>query len=78
MKNYGYKVCYRRLGQSKVKIYVVVNTKDFALWHVRWYEREPPKDRKTQQPILNAEWLVAPIKTYIEYRRLWRGCPFDP
>lgn len=78
MRNYGYKVCYKLLGKSKTKIYVVTNTYDFALWHVRWYEREPPKDRKTQLPIRGVEWLVVPIKTYLEYRRLWRGCPFDP
>ncbi len=78
MKNYGYKVCYQSLGKSKVKIYAVTNTYDLAIFHVRWYQREPPEDSKTKLPILNVEWLVIPIKTYNEYRRLWRDCPFDP
>lgn len=75
-QDYGYKVCYRKFGKRKWKIYVIVNTYDFALWHVRWYEREIPLDRKTKEPIENVSWLVMPIKTYIEYKRLWRDCPF--
>lgn len=77
-KEYCYKVCYKLLGKSKAKIYVVTNTYDLAIWYVRWYEREPPKDRKTQRPIVGAKWLVIPVKNFIEHRRLWRGCPFDP
>lgn len=77
MRNYCYKVCYRQLGKDKIKMYAVTNTYDLALWFVRWYEREPPKD-KTEQPIVNVEWLIVPIKNFIEYRRIWRGCPFDP
>ena len=76
MKDYGYKVCYRKFGKRKWKIYVITNTYDFALCHVRWYERETPLDRKTKEPIENASWLVIPIKNFLEYKRLWRGCPF--
>ena len=76
MRNYGYKVCYKHIGKHKTKIYIVTNSYAAAIWHVRWYEREPPLDRKTKLPILNVKWLVIPIKTFIEYRRLWRGCPF--
>ena len=76
MKDYGYKVCYRKFGKRKWKIYVITNTYDFASWHVRWYERETPLDRKTKEPIENASWLVIPIKNFLEYKRLWRGCPF--
>ena len=75
-KDYGYKVCYRKQGKTKWRIYVIVNTYDFALWHVRWYEKDTPKDRKTHEPLNDVTWLVIPIKTYIEYKRLWRGCPF--
>ncbi len=72
MKNYGYKVCYKQQGKHKLKIYAVVNTYDFALWHTRWYERDPPKDTATK----NVIWLVIPIKNYFEYKKLWKGCPF--
>lgn len=75
-QDYGYKVCYQKFGKRKWKIYVITNSYDFALWHVRWYERETPLDRKTHKPIENVSWVVIPIKTYIEYKRLWRGCPF--
>lgn len=77
-KEYGYKVCFRQLGKQRTKIYAVTNTYNLAIWHVRWYQREPPEDRQTKLPILNVEWLVIPVKTYNEYRRLWRDCPFDP
>ena len=76
MRNYGYKVCYRKKGKERLKIYVITNTYDLALWHVRWYAKQPPDDIKTKRPPDNVEWLVIPIKTYIEYKRLWRGCPF--
>ncbi|MCM1360228.1 MAG: hypothetical protein NC183_06920 [Corallococcus sp.] len=75
-KDYGYKVCYRKQGKAKWRIYVVVNTYNFALWHVRWYEKKTPKDRKTNEPITQVTWEVFPIKNYLEYKYLWRGCPF--
>ena len=74
--NYGYKVCYRKIGKSKLKIYIVTNTYDLAAYHIRWYSKHTPKDRETKRPIENVVWLLVPIKTYIEYKRLWRGCPF--
>lgn len=75
---YGYTVRYKRQGSNKWKVYLVTNTYDLAVWHVRWYQREPPEDSETKLPILNAKWLIIPVKTYHEYRRLWRDCPFDP
>jgi hypothetical protein len=78
VKNYGYKVCYKQNGKDKLKIYLVTNTYEGALWNVRWYENHSPPDRKTKQPIEKVTWLVVPIKTFIEYKRLWRGCPFSP
>ncbi|MCM1368194.1 MAG: hypothetical protein NC184_05260 [Roseburia sp.] len=74
--NYGYKVCYRRKGKSRLKVYLVTNTYDGAMWNVRWYENNAPPDRKTHEPIKNVIWLILPIKSYLEYKWLWRGCPF--
>ena len=73
---YGYKVCYKKHGKNKLKIYLVTNTYDCASWNVRWCENHSPPDRKTNIPITNATWLVVPVKNYIEYKLLWRGCPF--
>ena len=36
---YGYKVCYKELGKSRMKLYLITNTLDSALWSIRWYER---------------------------------------
>ena len=76
MNKYGYKVCYKRHGENKLKIYLVTDTYDCASWNVRWCENHSPPDRKTNIPITNATWLVVPVKNYIEYTLLWRGCPF--
>ncbi len=73
---YGYKVCYVEKGKTTMKVYMVTNTCDLAEWFVRWYEREPPSDRRTQKPLQNVEWIISPITTYLEYKRRWRGCPF--
>lgn len=73
---YGYKVCYRRQGRTRLKVYLITNTYDGAIWHVRWYETHSPPDRKTGKPIENAVWQIIPITTLAEYRLRWRGCPF--
>lgn len=76
MNKYGYKVCYKKQGKEKLKIYLITNSYDLAEWHIRWYEKHTPKDRQTNRPLEKVIWLIVPIKTYIEYKRLWRGCPF--
>ena len=76
MNEYGYKVCYRKQGKEKLKIYLITNTYDLAEWHIRWYKKHTPTDSDTKRPLENVIWLIVPIKTYIEYKRLWRGCPF--
>ena len=72
---YGYKVCYREFGKHKVKIHIICNTYDFAKWHIRWYDNHELYDRKNNL-IRNPTWYIIPIKTFIEYRYLWRSCPF--
>ena len=77
-KDFGYTVRYKQIGSNKWKVYLVTNTYDGALWNVRWYERDPPKDRISGKPIENVIWNIFPIKTLIEYKWRWRGCPFSP
>ena len=76
MNKYGYKVCYKTQGKEKLKIYLITNAYDLAEWHIRWYSKHTPTDRKTKRPLEKVIWLIVPIKTYIEYKRLWRGSPF--
>lgn len=73
---YGYTVRYKQVGSSKWKVYLVTNSYDSALWSVRWYERDPPKNRITGKAIENVIWDIFPIKTLFEYKWRWRGCPF--
>lgn len=77
MKNkYGYKVCYQQRGKRKMKLYLVTNTYSSAEWSVRWYETHPTEDRQTKRLLENVTWLIIPVKTFLEYKWLWRGCPF--
>jgi len=67
---YGYRVCYREYGSNKLKVYLVTNSLDLALWHIRWYEHKPPP--KLNKP----EWEIKEITTKKQYEKFWRGCPF--
>ena len=73
---YGYKVCYQEIGKHKFKIHLVCNSYDYAVWRVQYYETNPQYDRKTHHLIHNPTWKILPIKTYMEYSKLWRGCSF--
>ncbi len=73
---YGYKVCYKKKGKRKIKTYLVTNTYNSAVDSVRWYENSPPKDRQTQELVINVVWIILPIKNFIEYKWRWKGCPF--
>lgn len=76
MQDYGYKVCYKKQGKNRLKIYLVTNAYDLAQYHIRWYAKHPPADKKTKRPLENVIWLIIPIKSYIEYQKLWREVPF--
>ena len=67
---YGYKVCYRELGKSKLKLFLITNTFDLPVWHVRWYKRDPP--HKINNPL----WEIHEVTTRKEYEKLWKCCPF--
>lgn len=73
---YGYKVCYKEYGKNKIKIHAITNTYDSAKWEIQYYEKHPQKDRKTNKVIRDPTWFIEPIKNYLEYKWLWRGCPF--
>lgn len=65
---YGYKVCYNKKNKRKLHIYMVTETLDSAIWQKKWCERNVK--------INNANWKIIAIKNNIEYKKLWRGCPF--
>lgn len=67
---YGYKVCYKEYGKTRLKVYLVTNTLDGAIWNVRWYKRDPPP--RVNNPL----WEIQEVTTRKEYEKLWKGCPF--
>lgn len=72
MKDYGYKLCYKKQGKEKLKIYIITNSYDLAEFHIRWYAKHEPPDKT----LLDVTWVIVPIKTYAEYKRLWCEVPF--
>ena len=72
---YGYKVCYREFNKRKMKIHLICNSLDLAQWHIQWYETHTAYDKK-KNIINKPTWYIIPIKTFLGYKYLWRGCPF--
>ncbi len=70
--DYGFKVCYKKQGKEKLKIFLITNAYDLAEFHIRWYETHSPPNKT----LLDATWVIVPVKTYAEYKRLWRNVPF--
>ena len=73
---YGYKVCYREYGKTKLKIHLICNNFDLAIWEVQYFENHSQHNRKTNDLIVKPKWFVIPIRTIFEYIWLWHGCPF--
>ena len=63
LDKYGYKVCYKYHKKLKTKIYVITNTYDLALLELKLCK-------------LSHKCFIKPIKTYSEYKNLWKHCPF--
>ncbi|MDE6473643.1 MAG: hypothetical protein K2L70_00890 [Clostridia bacterium] len=68
MRNYGYKLCYKKQNNSKLKVYIFTNSYSLANWHKKAYEKN--------SPLKNATWTVLPINSHWEYVQRWKGCPF--
>jgi len=73
---YGYKVCYKEFGKNKLRIHMICNTKSLAEWEIQYYDSFKLFDKKINKLIINPIWYIIPIKTYFEYKKLLRGCPF--
>lgn len=65
---YGYKISYKKQNKKKEHLYLVTNTLNSAEWQIQWYKRN--------STLKNVEWNIKEIKTKLEYKKLWRGCPF--
>lgn len=73
---YGYKINYSENGKHKIKLYLVINTLDGAIWNIARYQSTPQYNRKNNQLIQNPFWFLEKIKDIKEYNKLWKGCPF--
>ena len=73
---YGYKVCYIEKGCKKMMRYIVTNSLMLAEMELRYFQIHPQFERNTNRKLISPTWYTITIKTYAEYKRLWRGCPF--
>jgi len=71
---YGYRICYQK-GNEKIMNYFATNSYKLARWEVERFEKSPPLD-KHNNILDNVKWYIFPVKSYLEYTLLWRGCPF--
>lgn len=76
LNKYGYKVCYKEENRNKEKVHLVTNSFWLANEEKKWYENHTEFDRKTKRILINPTWKIYPVKSYLEYSILWRGCPF--
>ena len=76
INKYGYKISYQECGKRKIKIYLVTNTLNSAIWNIRWYQTTPQFDRKDNHLIDKPFWFLEKVKNLKEYNKLWKGCPF--
>lgn len=73
---YGYKVCYIEKSCKKMMRCIVTNSLMLAKMEFRYFQTHPQYERNTNRKLINPTWYIIPIKTYLEYKKLWRGCPF--
>ena len=73
---YGYKVCYQEKQDKKLKVHLVTNSFDLAIWGLKDYLKYPQRDRIDKHIIKNPKWHLFEVKTSKEYNKLWKGCPF--
>lgn len=71
---YGYRICYQK-DNEKIINFLATNSYTLARWEIDRYEKSPPLD-KNNKILDNVKWYIFPVKTYLEYSLLWRGCPF--
>ena len=73
---YGYKLCYEEQEKNKLKVHLVTNNFDLAIWEIENYLKYPQIDKKDKHIIKNPKWHLFEVKTSKEYNKLWKGCPF--
>ena len=64
-----YKVCYTKKDGNKLKVYLVTDTLDNALWHIRWYESHSP-------PIADVKLRVLPVYSKKNTHDYGKAAPF--
>ena len=50
------------IGKNKIKIHLITNSYDLAVWEIQYYQTHPQKNRKTNKIIREPTWIIQPIK----------------
>ena len=72
----GYKVCYNKKGNNKLRRHVVTNTIDLAEFEKKYFEKHPEIwSKKHHRYITTTKWFVMPMRKK-ESKYAWKNCPF--
>ena len=72
----GYKLCYHKRGNNKMRRHVVTNTIDLAEFEKKYFEKHPEIwSKKHHRYITTTKWFVLPMKKK-ESKHTWKNCPF--
>ena len=74
-KIYGYMVGYRELGSRFIRYYTDFTYKR-ALFTLRFYQKNPPRERKTNRSLIDPVWEIQPITKKAILKSILDEIPF--
>ena len=74
-KIYGYMVGYRELGSRFIRYYTDFTYKR-ALSTLRFYQKHPPRERKTNRSLIDPVWEIQPITKKAILKSILDEIPF--
>jgi len=76
MQNYGYKVCYREKGKTRLVRHFLTYTKAQAVLALNGYIRYPPTAREDGRALVKPRWKIIPVSRDEVKAGIWREPPF--
>ena len=76
MKNYGYKICYREKGTTRLVRYFLTYTRKQAVLALTGYIRYPPAAREDGHVLVKPRWKIIPVNRNEIKAGIWREPPF--
>ena len=72
----GYKLCYHKRGNNKMRRHVVTNSIWLAEFEKKYFEKHPEIwSKKHHKYITTTKWFVMPMRKK-ESKHAWKNCPY--